>query len=192
MATVVLQPVDDDALVAGMAAADPEAAAAFVRRYRARVYGLARSMLGDAQAAEDVAQEALTKAWRHAGAYDPRRGSVVTWLLAITRNAAIDHLRVRRPEPFDPTLLAALVGPDLDLRSNPADRAAAGDDAGRLQEALRALPVEQRRAIVLAGIGGRTAVEVSDAEGIPLGTAKTRIRTALQRLRVSLATEGLA
>lgn len=187
---MVLRSLTDDALVAGMAAGDPDAASAFVRRYRARVYGLARSVVGDGAAAEDVAQDALTKAWRHASTYDARRGSVVTWLLAITRNVAIDHLRVRRPEPFDPTLLVALVGPDLDEHNAPADAASMADDVDRLRIALEALPIEQRRAIVLAAIGGRTALEVSEVESIPLGTAKTRIRIALQRLRVSLAAEA--
>ncbi|TMK42962.1 MAG: RNA polymerase subunit sigma-70, partial [Actinobacteria bacterium] len=64
------------------------AASAFVKRFQARVYGLALSIVGDPLLAEDLAQEALTKAWRNAGAYDPRRGAVATWLLTITRNLA--------------------------------------------------------------------------------------------------------
>src|SRR5688572_18110837 len=92
----------DESLIAGLAAGDRTAATAFVRRFQARVYGLAVTMVGDAAVAEEIAQEAFTRAWRHAGAYDARRGRVATWLLSITRNLAIDQLRARRTEPLDP------------------------------------------------------------------------------------------
>jgi RNA polymerase sigma-70 factor (ECF subfamily) len=179
--------VSDDALLAGLATGDPEAASAFVRRFQRRVYGLALSVLGDARAAEDVAQEAFVRAWRHAGAFDARRGTVATWLLTITRNLAIDAIRVRRPVSVDPE---ALVGLDLvESSARPDDLAARADDAGRLRTALAGLPPEQRRALVLSGLLGYTAREVSEVEGIPLGTAKTRIRTGLMRLRAVLVTE---
>jgi len=179
--------VSDDALVAGLALGDEEAASAFVRRFQRRVFGLARTIVGDDRAAEDVAQEAFVRAWRHAGAYDPRRGSVVGWLLTITRNLAIDAVRVRRPMVFDPDALL-----ELDPRSDdrlPDDVALLGDDTMRLRHALGRLPEEQRRAIVLAGLLGYTAREVGEMEAIPLGTAKTRIRTALIRLRAALVSE---
>jgi RNA polymerase sigma-70 factor (ECF subfamily) len=173
-----------------MATGDPDATVAFVRRFQRRVFGLALTIVGDAAQADDVAQEAFTRAWRHAGAFDPRRGSVATWLLTITRNLSIDALRMRRATPTDPDVLVAL---DLtDSGRGPDDAAVTGDDVGALHLALRGLPVDQRRAVVLAAIGGRTAQEVSELEGIPLGTAKTRIRTAMIRLRHAMvgATEG--
>ena len=109
-----------------------------------------------------------------------------TWLLAITRNLAIDALRLKRPSPVDPSTLAA-----FDMRpSGPADApgsaAEVASDMARLRTALAGLPEEQRRAVVLAALCGRTAKEVGEAEGIPLGTAKTRIRTGLLRVRHSL------
>lgn len=177
----------DESLVAGVAAGDPVAATALVRRYQRRVFGLAMTLLGDRGLAEDVAQEAFVRAWRHAGAYDPRRASVATWLLTITRNLAIDSLRLRRSEPLDPATLAAVMG--AAPGRGPADQAVAATEADRLREALVALPPEQSRALVLAAIGGRTSQEISEAEGIPLGTAKTRIRTAMIRLRDALAAE---
>src|SRR5713101_47292 len=97
--------VSDDALIAGLATGDQDAASAFVRRFERRVFGLARTIVSDDRTAEDIAQEAFVRAWRHAGAFDPRRGSVVGWLLAITRNLAIDSVRVRRPAAFDPIAL---------------------------------------------------------------------------------------
>ena len=95
-------PLSDEALVAGFAAGDSDAATAFVRRHQARVFGLAVTMVGDPAVAEEIAQEAFTRAWRHAESYDTRRGKVSTWLLTITRNLAIDHLRAHRTEPLDP------------------------------------------------------------------------------------------
>jgi RNA polymerase sigma factor (sigma-70 family) len=180
----IVQPVDDDALMAGMAAGDQDAAAVFVRRHQRQVYGLAQSVVGDAATAEDVAQEAFTRAWRHADSYDARRASATTWLLTITRNLAIDALRLRRSDPADPVTIASLMG--AARHPGPADLALASADRRRLIEALGKLPSEQRRAVVLAAIGGRTGEEVSQVEGIPLGTAKTRIRTALLRLRADL------
>ena len=106
--------VSDDALIAGLATGDQDAASAFVRRFQRRVFGLARTIVSDDRAAEDIAQEAFVRAWRHAGAFDPRRGTVVSWLLAITRNLAIDSIRVKRPLAFDPVALLELDRPSAD------------------------------------------------------------------------------
>jgi RNA polymerase sigma-70 factor (ECF subfamily) len=179
-----LTELGDAVLLELMAAGDERATAEFVRRFQRRVYGLALTIVVDPAAAEDVAQEALLRAWRHAGAYDVRRGSVVTWLLTITRNAAIDAVRVRRPVATAPDDLVEL--PVFVSTRDPGDTAAARADVGPLRDALRALPEEQRRAVVFAGVLGWTAQEISEREGIPLGTAKTRIRTGLRRLRVAL------
>lgn len=179
--------VSDDALLAGLATGDADAAAAFVQRFQRRVFGLALTIVGDPRAAEDIAQEAFVRAWKHAGAYDARRGTVATWLLTITRNLAIDTVRVRRPVVVDPDSILA-----LNLSASgplPDELAALRDDADRLCAALARLPEEQRRALVMAGLLGHTAREVSEAEGIPLGTAKTRIRTGLLRLRSALTEE---
>jgi RNA polymerase sigma-70 factor (ECF subfamily) len=174
----------DEALLAGLANGDREAAAAFVRRFQRRVYGLALSIVGDAGTAEDVAQEAFVRAWRRADGYDARRGRVLTWLLTITRSTAIDVTRVRRAQPMAPELLAAR----LQLRQDTVSEGADGGLAERelLRDALAGLPAEQQRAIVLATYFGRTAGEIGQLEGVPLGTAKTRIRTALTRLREAL------
>jgi RNA polymerase sigma factor (sigma-70 family) len=179
--------VSDDALLAGLATGDSDAAAAFVQRFQRRVFGLAVTIVGDPRAAEDIAQEAFLRAWRHAGAYDPRRGTVATWLLTITRNLAIDSVRVRRPVVIDPDSILALNLSSAGLL--PDELAMLRDDADRLCAALARLPPEQRRALVMAGLLGHTAREVSDAEDIPLGTAKTRIRTAMLRLRSALTEE---
>lgn len=168
----------DEALLAGLAAGDRDAAAAFVRRFQRRAYGLARTIVGDRGEAEEVAQEAFVRAWRYAGSYDARRGTVPTWLLAIVRNVAIDRLHLSRAEPLDPETVAA----KLQLHAA-HDEEPMRMDRERLREALGTLPHEQRRALLLAVFFGRTAQEVAAHESIPLGTAKTRIRTALLRVR---------
>lgn len=164
-----------------MAAGDPEVAAAFVRRFQRQVFGLALTVVRDRGIAEDVAQEVFVRAWRNAGGYDPRRGAVLTWLLGITRNAAIDVVRLKRADPVDPDVLASR----LQLDSGPTE-SFAFEDRERLKQGIGALAPEQRRALVLAGFFGRTAREISELEGVPLGTAKTRIRTAMIRLRERL------
>ena len=160
------------------------AAAAFVRRFQQRVFGVARLIVSDTNVAEEIAQEAFLRAWRSAATYDYRRGSVTNWLLTITRNLAIDALRARRARPVDgATAYSLAMIADVD----PADTAADRVDAERARHALRVLPPEQARAVFHAAVLGRTAQEVSEIEGIPLGTAKTRIRTAMRRIRDSLA-----
>jgi RNA polymerase sigma factor (sigma-70 family) len=143
-------------------------------------------MLRDRRLADEAAQEAFVRAWRYAPSYDARRGPVATWLLAIARNVAIDVARVKPVAPMDPDLVVS----ELDL---------AGSDPGpdvpereRIREAVSALPPDQRRALVLAVYAGRTAREISELDGVALGTVKTRIRSAMLKLRAMLeAQHGL-
>jgi RNA polymerase sigma-70 factor (ECF subfamily) len=174
--------ISDEGLLAGMAVGEQAAAVTFVRRYQKRVFGLAYSMLGDAGVSEDVAQEAMVRVWRHAPVFDPRRASVASWVLTITRNLAIDALRLRRAVPTDPDEFAATALLSS-VEHNPEDVVPRDDARNVVGAALAGLAPEQRRAVVLAAVYGRTAAEISEAEQIPLGTAKTRIRTALLRLR---------
>jgi RNA polymerase sigma-70 factor (ECF subfamily) len=173
--------VSDEALLAGLASGDPGAAAAFVRRFQARVFGLAHTIVGDAASAEEIAQETLLRAWRHAGAYDHRRGRVETWLLSIARNLAIDHLRLRRGEPIDPDSLAAKEA--LFMRAPTDPGSDEREELASLREGLASLPEEQRRAVLMAALWGFTAHEISEMEGAPLGTTKSRIRSAMLKLR---------
>jgi RNA polymerase sigma-70 factor (ECF subfamily) len=172
--------LSDEALLAGFQSGDADEAAAFVRRFQRRVYGLALTILRDADLADDVAQETFVRAWRHAGGYDPRRGQVAAWLLTIARNVAIDRARTLRIQPADPDVIAAR----LDVAAPDAMPDVA--ERERVRQALAALPDQQRRALVLAVYAGRTAQEIAELDGVPLGTVKTRIRTALRALRETL------
>jgi RNA polymerase sigma factor (sigma-70 family) len=180
-------PLSDEALLAGLATGDPDAAAGFVRRFQSRVYGLAVTILGDAKAAEDVAQETFVRAWRHAGTYDARRGTVSGWLLTIARNLALDRARLKGSQPVDPDFVASRL--ERDKTGDEFDEASRTVERERLRELLIALPAQQRRALVLATYFGRTAKEISELDGTPVGTVKTRIRDALLKLRSRLEVE---
>ena len=174
----------DDALLAGFATGDRDAASVFVRRYQAKMIGLALLITRDRVDAEEVAQEAFVRAFRYAGSYDARRGAVSSWLLGIVRNAALDRVRVtnRRRE----MLFAEL--PREALLDEPDETDAVGqrDAARRIVASVEALPVEQRETLLAVTLYGLTAREVSDALDVPLGTVKTRIRLGLRKLRGQL------
>jgi RNA polymerase sigma-70 factor (ECF subfamily) len=179
--------VSDEALLAGLASGDRDAAAGFVRRFQSRVYGLAVTILGDPAAAEDVAQETFVRAWRHGSSYDARRGAVSTWLLTIARNLAIDRARLARSQPVDPDVLAAQL--ESPASASEADDPTSRVEHERLRQLLLDLPSDQRRALVLSTYFGRTAKEISELDGTPLGTVKTRIRDGLRRLRARMEVE---
>lgn len=179
----------DEALLAGLGSGDETAAAVFVRRFQRRVFGLALGVLHDEGRAAEAAQDAFVRAWRHAESFDPRRGSVTTWLLAITRNVAIDRRRMEQVRPADPTDPLDIAMHPTSIRTGPEDDAVARGETSRVIRALAQLPEAQRRCVVLATIGGRTTQEIAEIEAIPVGTAKTRLRDGLIRARTILATE---
>lgn len=180
-------PIDglpDETLLAGLGTGDAEIAVAFVRRFQRTVFGVAVAVLGDPRLAEDVAQQTFERAWKHAQMYDSRRGSVRTWLTTIAHNLAIDVVRSRRPTPVDPGELGTLIH---ELADTPERQAIARESSAELRSAIAELPPEQARVIVMAGIYGMTGREIAEFENIPLGTAKTRIRSAMEKLRVRMA-----
>jgi RNA polymerase sigma-70 factor (ECF subfamily) len=177
----------DEALLSSMAVGDERAGLVFVRRYQRRLFGLAMGIVRDVAFAEDVAQEAFIRIFRHAVVYDARRGSVSAWALTITRNLAIDALRVRRGAPTDPDDQVFLEL--MSAERQPDDAAVATDALARIRVALADLPMDQRRAVLLAAMYGRTAMEIAEAEAIPLGTAKGRIRLGMAKLRDAVVIE---
>jgi RNA polymerase sigma-70 factor (ECF subfamily) len=166
------------------AAGDQSAAERLYGAYASRIYGLGLVMLGNEAAAEDLVQDTFVKVWRNAERYDPARGSLDTWVLLMARNLAIDALRRRVLEAR--TLEATRPRDEADPAVGPEALAERSDLVDRARRAMAALSAEQRAALELAYFGGKTSVEVAEMEGIPLGTAKTRIRSALLKLRESL------
>lgn len=172
----------DGQLIARIAEGDRPAFEELYRRYARAVLALALRRLGDRGRAEDAAQEAFVAIWRSARTYDPRRGRGAPWLYAVARNAITDGLR-RTPEPA-----AELIdGPSGD--PGPAERAESSWTAWQVHRALEVLPTHERPVIELAYWRGLSQREIADFLEIPLGTVKTRTRSALSRLADALEEE---
>ena len=178
----------DQRLMRSFAARDADAADALYRRFAGRIYGLGIVMLGNDAAAQDLVQDTFVKLWRSADRYDRSRGKLETWVLLMARSLAIDAIRRRVLEAR--TLDHVDRPAEADEGPGPDDQVVILDLTARARRAMSSLPPEQRAALELAYLGGKTSAEISDLEGIPVGTAKTRIRAALLRLREVMAPEG--
>ena len=169
------------------ASRDPGAADELYQRFAGRIYGLGLVMLGSDASAQDLVQDTFVKLWRSAERYDRSRGTLETWVLLIARSLAIDAIRRR---VLDARTLEGVGHPqEVEQSPGPDERAVTADLAERARRAMASLPPEQRAALELAYLGGKTSTEISDLEGIPIGTAKTRIRAAILRLRELMAEE---
>jgi RNA polymerase sigma-70 factor, ECF subfamily len=186
-----LQRLADEDLMTLVDRKDPLAFEVFYDRHGAPAYSLAQRIVGDAQLAEDVTQEAFLSIWRSKAGYDAARGSVRSWSLGIVRNRAIDALR-----------RAATPAPRLDLddeptlEAQPSERltdaeAIRRETARRVRGALSGLPREQSQVIELAYFGGFSQSEIADMLGLALGTVKGRMRLGLEKVRAGIA-EGMA
>jgi len=167
--------------------------AAFAEWYdatSARAFGLAVRVLRDRAQAEEVTQESYLDCWRHATRFDSRRGSALSWLLTIVHRKAVD--RVRSAEAA--TRRDAAYGQrEQDVpHDETAEAATASLEAGRVRAALGGLTTKQREAVELAFLGGYTHTEVASMLDLPIGTAKTRIRDGLIRLRDALGVGEVA
>jgi RNA polymerase sigma-70 factor (ECF subfamily) len=175
MVSVQEPQLTDGQLIARIAQGDRPAFEELYRRYARAVLGLALRRLGDRGRAEDAAQDAFVAIWRSARTYDPNRGRGAPWLYAVARNAITDGLR-RTPEP------AAEVPDGPGSEPDPADRAESSWTAWQVHRALEVLPDHERPVIELAYWRGLSQSEIATHLGIPLGTVKTRTRSALARL----------
>jgi len=185
--------VDDDlALVARMATGDESALAAFFDRWHEVVSAMVARILRDADDADDVVEEAFWQVWRQAPRYEAGRGSVQTWLLTIARTRALDRLRAmrrRREESLEDDAASAdarAAGTNTPTPDDPAVGAEHSERMALVRTALQRLPAEQRSALELAYYDGLSQSEIAEQTGQPLGTVKTRVRMALQKLRQAL------
>ena len=174
----------DAYIVHRLASGDRDAVAELYDRHAARVMGLARHILRNSSDAEDVVQEVFSQAWRTAPHYESSRGTVTGWLLMMARTRAIDRLRSRRArrDTAGDVMLEGMAAPAAPV----AETLIAGEQAQQLRGMLTTLPAEQRTALQLAYFEGLSQSEIAARLGAPLGTVKTRIRTALATLRRSL------
>lgn len=180
----------DASVVARMATGDERALAELYDRHGALVFSLAHSILGDAADAEEATADVFLQVWRAAATFDASRASVAAWLSMVARSRALDRVRARKRR--ERTLqTATFLAPQGDMVHGTAPAAAdrtaeAGEVGARVRAVLRELPESQRRCLELAFFEGLTHSEIAHALGEPLGTVKTRIRTAMDKLRVSL------
>jgi RNA polymerase sigma-70 factor, ECF subfamily len=178
----------DSELAAALRLGSAAALESLYDRYSRLAYGLAYRIMNDSAAAEDVVQEAFVNAWRNANAYDPGRGSLRSWLLAIVRNRAIDRLRGSRLRVAE----APLEGGEPEAESaDVSDLVSAQAEGREIRDGVAALPEAQRRTLELAYFGGLTHVEIALRMGVPLGTVKGRMRIGLERLRRYLEARGI-
>jgi len=180
----------DEALIRRIENRDQGALDEVYQRHVRAIYGLTFRILGEAATAEDVVQEVFLKLWRQPASYNPERGSLSSWLLGVAHNRAIDVLRRRRTHPEqllpDPSEFEIVADGTVD----PVDAAGLHEASEAVRRALTRIPPEQRRAIEMAFFEGKTHVEISEELGEPLGTAKTRIRLGMRKLRALLEAEG--
>lgn len=169
----------DAGLVSAIASGDGSAMGQLYDRYSSVVYSIALRVLGDAGMAEDLLQEIFMQLWRNPMAFDSDRGALAPWLVAITRNRAIDWLRKRRPEtPVAEVPLS--IEPDL------ASQTDFSRSVGKIRAMLDKMPTTQRDVLEMAYFEGLTHSEIAARTGQPLGTVKTRIRSGLLTLRTAL------
>ena len=160
---------------------DQAAFAELFRHFAPRVKAFLIKSGADPSLAEECMQDVMATLWQKAHLYDPARATVATWIFTIARNRKIDLLRrYARPEPEDLPW-----GPEAE--PDQEDVIALQQDSARLAEAIRQLPEKQRKLIERAYFGDLTHSEIAAETGLPLGTIKSRIRLALERLRHAMS-----
>jgi RNA polymerase sigma-70 factor, ECF subfamily len=171
----------DQILIGLLRERDPRAMSEIFDRYATMVYSIALRILKDPALAEDVMQEILLQVWHKPDRFGEGRGSLAGWLAVVARNRAIDVLRQRRPtESCDEVVLPS--------RTNLASEVERRTLMEKIRGVLQKLPLEQQRSVELAFFEGLTHTEIAERTGDPLGTVKTRIRTALLSLRKGIET----
>lgn len=169
----------DDLLLERVRARDHKAMTDLFDRYGSMVYSVALRVLRDSGNAEDVMQDVFFSLWTNSASFVARRGSLGAWLLVVTRNRAIDALRRRRPsDPVDEVVLPA--------NTNLASEAERNTIMEKVRKAMHTLPPDQQKSLQLAFFEGLTHSEIAAQTGDPLGTVKTRIRTALLSVRKAI------
>lgn len=167
----------DAELLHAMTLGSAEAFAAFYDRHASVVYGVLLKMLPQTTDADDVLQETFLQVWRQASRFDAARSTPQGWVVMMARSRALDYLRRKNPAPTSAETPDRPVYPEEFLRLEQ------DETATRVRHALNQLPAEQRMAIDLAFFGGLTYEQVAQQQQVPLGTAKTRIRLGMKRLR---------
>ncbi len=186
-----LDGVDDAFLIRLVADAHTDAIKELYDRYNRLVFSVALAILGDRSVAEEATLDVFTRVWQRAKTYHPDRARVNTWLVAITRHHAIDILRWQNSRPDMKSLsLDDMLLSNESPASDPEAHAEVSLQQMHIRNAVAQLPAEQRQVLTLAYFRGYTHQEIAEVLKQPLGTIKTRIRLAMQKLRQMLADEN--
>ena len=180
--------LDDKELVEAIVDRRSEAVAELYDRYSGMLKALSQRILHDPSDAEEILQETFLQVWNQASRYDPKRSSVSTWLVLISRSRSIDRLRSRQVKLRTATA-AGRENPDLHTSPKGVGNVLGQERRKRLQEEMAKLPSEQSQVLKLAFYGGMTQSEIAEHTGIPLGTVKTRTLLAMKKLRQALREE---
>jgi RNA polymerase sigma-70 factor (ECF subfamily) len=177
----------DRQLVLEIAGGSSEALGLLYDRYARVVYAMARRMLHQVEDAEEVVQDVFSQVWREARRYQATRASVAGWIVMLARTRSIDRLRSRMARPDVVTAVAPDAAPPIASRErDPEQVAMAEQHAEAVRGALQRLPESQRILMELTYYDGLTQTEIAARTGVPLGTVKTRIRTAMATLTAAL------
>jgi RNA polymerase sigma-70 factor, ECF subfamily len=160
-------------VVAGLHRRDPDAVRTMCAEYGQPALALLRRALRDGNAVEDVYQQVLLEAWQRSPTYDPARASLRTWMATIARSRAIDHMRRRVPEPIDPSM----------VRLHAREPAFELVDRMAIRDLLHELPGAEAEVVLLHFHVGLSQCQIAARTGLPLGTVKSRMASALRRLR---------
>ncbi len=185
--------LDDETLIRLIVHAQAEALSELYDRYSRLVFSLALNSVGDSATAEEITQDVFVRVWQRARQYRADQGKVSTWLTSIARNRAIDQLRRRgsRPEQFSVAWME--VSPQAMPAVNGPERATEqAMERERIRAAVAQLPEEQKHVLALAYFQGYTQSQIAKSLDLPLGTVKTRIRLAMEKLRQALQDEHMA
>jgi RNA polymerase sigma-70 factor, ECF subfamily len=189
-------------LIAGMQNANKtshvldEAVGVLYDRYGRLVYSVAIHIVGDAETAEEITQDVFVRACDGAHGYRPEAARVSSWLVSITRHRAIDELRRRgtRPEQNSVSLTSDDETGTLEIEADedsPEEQVEWMVEQKRIRQGIAGLPIDQRQVVELAFFQGMTHSQMADFLGEPLGTVKSRVRLAMQRLRSILIEQGV-
>lgn len=182
--------LDDTELITAIACAQPDALSELYDRYHRLVFSLALNVVVDHATAEEITLDVFTRIWEKAETYRADRAKVTTWLLSMARHRAIDALRHQQARPERESMswtdVAVPADPALNSPENVVEMALQRD---RVRAAITQLPAEQKEALALAYFRGYSHSQIAEILQQPLGTIKTRLRSAMQRLRQLLQDE---
>lgn len=186
MSVARLDEARDGDLVRRIGAGEEDAFRQLYRRYGAAAYGLALRIVKQEFLAEEIVQETFLALWRGAGAYDPSRGSVRTWLLSSVHHRSVDGVRREEAHLRRAERASRQTVPVADVAEEVAEDLDLAGERAEVRTALGSLPSEQREVVELMYYGAMTQSQIADRLGLPLGTVKSRCLLAMRRLRAAI------